>query len=231
MTHPKIFCALDTSDLNQAIEWAKAIGPVAGGLKLGMEFFNSYGPQGVEQIREACPEAAIFIDLKSHDIPNTVAATVRSLSENLAPMYLNIHASGGRAMMEASKAVCAPETKLLGVTILTSLSGEELTEIGYQDDGAEQRVKTLAALTKDSSLDGVVCSALEIEMLRELCGPDFVLMVPGIRPAGADLGDQTRVMTPERAIQIGATHLVIGRPITGADDPGQAAQEILDSLS
>ncbi len=230
MTEPKIFCALDTSDLNQAIDWARAIGPVTGGLKLGLEFFNSFGPQGVEQVREACPQAAIFVDLKFHDIPNTVAGAVRSICNTLSPAYLNVHAGGGQAMMEAAKAACGPSTKLLGVTILTSLSHEELRDIGYEGENVASSVQRLALLTKKSGLDGVVCSAHEIELLRETCGDDFVLMVPGIRPAGADVGDQKRVMTPKEALDKGATHLVIGRPITKAADPAQAAQDILNTL-
>ncbi len=231
MNPPTIFCALDTSDLDQAIIWAAEIGPLTGGLKLGLEFFNSFGPQGVEKVREACPEAALFMDLKFHDIPNTVAGAVRTISENLAPAYLNIHAGGGQAMMEAAKAACASPTRLLAVTILTSLSHSDLCKIGYQGDTEADSVKRLAKLAQSSGLDGVVCSALEIEMLRSECGADFILMVPGIRPAGADLQDQKRVMTPQQAVHLGATHLVIGRPITGADDPVAAAQELLDNLS
>ena len=226
----KIFCALDTSNLEQAVNWAKTIGPVTNGLKLGMEFVNSFGPQGIEAVKEAAPTADLFIDLKFHDIPNTVAGAVRTICNNFAPAYLNVHAGGGQTMMEAAKEACGAKTKLLGVTILTSLSFEEVEQIGYEGQEVADSVKRLAILTKESGLDGVVCSALEIEMLRNVCGHDFELMVPGIRPAGSAIGDQKRIMTPPDAINAGATHLVIGRPITGADDPAKTAQEILNTL-
>lgn len=225
-----IFCALDTDDLATAQHWAQTIGPVTGALKLGMEFFNRFGPAGVETVREACPEAALFIDLKFHDIPNTVAAAVRTVCENLAPAYLNVHAAGGRAMMEAAKAACTGDTRLLAVTILTSLDDADLQEVGYSEGTAGQ-VKRLALLTKDSGLDGVVCSAHDITTLRAACGADFDLMVPGIRPAGSASGDQKRIMTPAEALAQGATHLVIGRPITQAPDPAAAARTILEALA
>lgn len=226
---PKIFCALDTSEIEQAKSWAASIGPVTGGLKVGMEFVNSFGPQGIEAVREACPEAALFIDLKFHDIPNTVAAAVRTMCAQFAPAYLNVHSAGGRSMMEAAKDACGDQTKLLAVTILTSLTQDEIDGVGYGRSLQEQVVR-MAQLTKESGLDGVVCSAHEIAFIRAACGDDFALMVPGIRPAGAALGDQKRVMNPQEALDQGATHLVIGRPITGADDPALAAQAIVDSI-
>lgn len=226
-----IYCALDTDDLNTATQWAAAIGPVTKGLKVGMEFVNSFGPQGIEAVKEACPDADLFIDLKFHDIPNTVAAAVRTTSNHFQPAYLNVHAGGGLTMMKAAKEACHPDTKLLGVTILTSLSHEELRQIGYEGADVAESVKRLALLTQEAGLDGVVCSAHEIEMLRDICGPDFDLMVPGIRPAGADKGDQKRVMTPPEALAKGATHLVIGRPITQSADPAASAHRIIDSLS
>lgn len=230
---PLIFCALDTSDLNQAVHWARAVGPVTGGLKLGLEFVNSFGPQGIEAVQKACPQAALFIDLKFYDIPNTVAGAVRTICRNFSPAYLNVHASGGQAMMEAAKEACVQshsgDSKLLAVTVLTSLSDDELQKIGYEK-GLSDRVVQMAGLAQKSGLDGVVCSAHEIELIRKACGSDFVLMVPGIRPVGSDQGDQKRVMTPKQAVQAGATHLVIGRPITGSDDPARAAQDILDQL-
>ncbi len=226
---PVIFCAIDTADLEQAEKLIGDIGPVTGGIKLGLEFFNTFGPQGVAQVMKACPEAALFLDLKLHDIPNTVAASVKAVSESVCPAYLNVHASGGVEMMKAAKAACAPDTRLLAVTILTSLSDIELGDIGYEGP-AETCVKRLANLTQEAGLDGVVCSAIEIETLRTQCGPDFTLMVPGIRPEGADANDQKRVMSPKDAMTAGASHLVIGRPITGADDPAKAAKEILEHL-
>jgi orotidine-5'-phosphate decarboxylase len=225
----KIYCAIDTNDLNRACDLTRAIAPVTGGIKIGMEFFNTFGPQGIETIREAAPEAALFIDLKFHDIPNTVAAAVKTISNNLAPAYLNVHASGGLEMMQAARAACNPASKLLAVTILTSLSDHDLTAIGYAHNAARQ-VEQLALLTQKAGLNGVVCSSHEITALRKACGQDFTLMVPGIRPAGAATGDQKRTMTPSEALHLGATHLVIGRPITNAPDPAQAAAEILKSL-
>ena len=232
MTHtsPRIFCAIDTASLEAARSLIETVGPITGGIKLGMEFFSTFGPAGVEDVMSACPEAALFIDLKFHDIPSTVAATVKTVSHRLNPAYLNVHASGGPEMMRAAKAACAPSTKLLSVTVLTSLSILELGDVGI-DCAPQIQVERLARLTRDAGLDGVVCSAEEIGTLRTKFGPDFVLMVPGIRPDGADAGDQKRVMTPERAIELGATHLVIGRPITKADDPAAAARAIVESIT
>lgn len=228
-TLPQIYCAIDTNDLQKAIDLTAQIAPVTGGIKLGLEFFNRFGPQGIEAVMEAAPNASYFIDLKFHDIPNTVAGAVRSICENLSPTYLNVHASGGQAMMEAALAACGATTKLLAVTILTSLDDADMQAIGYQNNTADQ-VQTLAALTQKAGLAGVVCSSHEISAIHQQCGPDFTLMVPGIRPAGTDQGDQKRIMTPQDALAKGATHLVIGRPITGAADPAQAAATILESL-
>ena len=225
----KIFCAIDTADIEHACELSARIAPVTGGIKLGLEFFNAYGPAGIEKVLTAAPDAQLFIDLKFHDIPNTVAGAVRSICSNFSPAHLNVHAAGGRAMMEAAKAACGSNTKLLAVTLLTSLDDVAIEEIGYEA-GLSARVEQMSKLTQDSGLDGVVCSAHEIATLRAACGDDFALMVPGIRPAGADQGDQKRVMTPKEALSAGATHLVIGRPITKAADPAQAAQKILESL-
>lgn len=226
---PLIFCALDTSNLSQAKEWANQIGPVTGALKIGMEFVNSFGPQGIEAVQKACPAAQLFIDLKFHDIPNTVAKAVKTVSENFHPAYLNVHASGGRIMMQEAMAMCEPETKLLAVTVLTSMNDALLASVG-QGTPVDAQVGRLALLTRDAGLAGVVCSAHEIKSLRTLCGENFTLMVPGIRPAGADTQDQQRVMTPKEALDAGASHLVIGRPITQSDDPAKAAAEILESL-
>lgn len=228
---PRIFCALDTDNLADACHLAHEIGPVTGALKIGMEFVNTYGPQGIEAIQNSAPDAQLFIDLKFHDIPNTVASAIRTVSNNFEPAYLNVHAAGGLEMMQAAQDACHKNTKLLAVTILTSLNQEALKQVGYEGETVADSVKRLALLTKESGLSGVVCSALEIEMLRGACGPDFELMVPGIRPAGADVGDQKRVMTPAQAIQAGATHIVVGRPITRAENPAQAAEEILKEIS
>jgi len=232
MTDKKTYCAIDTGDIDHACSLVKDISSHCG-IKLGMEFFNAFGPQGIEKILKTAPDASLFIDLKYHDIPNTVAGAVRSICTHFAPDYLNVHASGGRAMMEAAQEACeatsSSKTKLLAVTILTALSDEDLGDIGYAHKTAEQ-VKRLALLTQQSGLAGVVCSSHEIKMLREACGDDFALMVPGIRPLGSDHGDQKRVMTPSEAIHLGATHLVIGRPITKAGNPAKAAEEIMNSL-
>lgn len=237
MTQPKIFCALDTPDLTNAKTLAGILAPLGIGLKLGLEFFSANGPQGLKAIRDAFPDARLFVDLKFHDIPNTVAHAVRGITR-LAPDYLNLHASGGSEMMrmaqeamldEAAKNGIKTAPKLLAVTILTSLTDQSLQDIGYAHAVSDQVVK-LAQLTQSSGLAGVVCSGHEITSLRKTLGPDFVLMVPGIRPADADVQDQKRVMTPKEALHAGATHLVIGRPITGAADAAEAAQNILKAL-
>lgn len=229
MTKPLIFCALDTSDLDQALHWARSIGPVTGGLKLGMEFIGVHGPQGIGAIQKAAPDAKLFIDLKFHDIPKTVAGAVKAYGNAFQPLYLNVHTSGGRSMLQEAQAACPPQTRLLGVTLLTSLQEEDLDMIGYQPD-VSVRVLHLARLAQQCGMAGVVCSGHEIAALRRERGPDFVLMVPGIRPAGADTHDQKRTLTPQEAVAAGATHLVIGRPITATPDPAAAAREILQGL-
>lgn len=226
---PEIFCALDTADLPHAIALSRMVGPVTGGIKLGLEFFNAHGLEGVLRVMQESGGAQLFLDLKYHDIPNTVAGAVRAACLRVRPAYLNVHASGGIDMMKAAKAVCAPETKLLGVTVLTSLEEDNIAQIGLKA-GLTERVEQLALLAREAGLDGVVCSAHEIASLRKLCGPDFILMVPGIRPEGAAAGDQKRVMTPQQAAKAGASHLAIGRPITGAAQPDQAARDILKDL-
>jgi len=231
MTHnlPPVFCAIDTPDFERAKNLIAQIAPSGCGVKLGMEFFNSFGPDGVKRIIDECDNPPIFLDFKYYDIPNTVAGAVRAASK-LGVAYLNVHASGGLDMMKAAKEACAPETKLIAVTILTSFDEESMKAAGYQA-GVKDRVIQLAQLTQKAGLDGVVCSSHEIEALRATCGTDFALMVPGIRPAGSDANDQKRIMTPQEAMKKGATHLVIGRPITGADDPAKAALDIMKSLS
>lgn len=227
-TLPKVFCAIDTPDLNQAVSLISSLSAAGCGVKLGLEFFSAHGPHGVRNIMEKCGRPPVFLDLKYHDIPNTVAGAVRAASE-LGVLYLNVHASGGLEMMCAAKEACAPGVRLLAVTLLTSLDEQAIAKIGYQK-GLESRVRQMALLTQEAGLDGIVCSAREVRLVREACGPDFILMVPGIRPAGADTQDQKRSMTPQDALNAGATHLVIGRPITQADNPAAAAEEILKSL-
>ncbi len=228
-TSPVIFCAIDTADVERAVFLSSQIGPVTGGIKLGLEFFNAFGLEGVKRVVDASGGAQLFVDLKFHDIPNTVAGAVGAICRSVQPAYLNVHASGGAEMMKAAKDACAEETKLLAVTILTSLDEDALEAVGYKPD-LSARVEQLAKLAQGSGVDGVVCSAHEISRLRRTCGDDFALMVPGIRPEGAEKGDQKRVMTPKQALDEGATYLVIGRPITEAERPGEAAQAILDSL-
>ncbi len=229
-TLPSIFCAIDKPDLKSALTLCEQISQSGIGIKLGMEFFNALGPQGILEVHNAFPNTPIFVDLKYHDIPNTVASAIRSVTSQFKPAYLNVHAAGGIEMMRAAKAACPTETKLIAVTILTSLDEEAIKEVGYHD-GVRERVVQMARLTQDAGLDGAVCSSHEIEAIREACGDDFALMVPGIRPAGSDIGDQKRIMTPAQAMDKGATHLVIGRPITQSDDPAKTAQDIINSLN
>ncbi|HRC27673.1 MAG TPA: orotidine-5'-phosphate decarboxylase, partial [Alphaproteobacteria bacterium] len=210
---PEIFCALDTPDIERAKTLAAALASVTGSIKLGLEFFNAHGPQGVGEILRVAPGVPLFLDLKYHDIPNTVAGAVRAATA-LRPAYLNVHAAGGLDMMRAAREAAGEEAarlgcavpKLLAVTVLTSLDDAALAQVGQARPASDQ-VRRLAELTREAGLDGVVCSAHEIAALRASCGADFVLMVPGIRPAGAEVGDQKRVMTPAQAMKAGATHL------------------------
>jgi orotidine-5'-phosphate decarboxylase len=229
---PLIYCAIDTPDLGQAKNLVQQVVSAGCGIKLGLEFFNMFGPQGVEALMNDAPDASLFLDLKFHDIPNTVAGAVNAISKAFAPDYLNIHAAGGSEMMCAARDAVydGSKTRLLAVTILTSLDQKSLAQVGYAGS-SQDNVLRLANLTQDAGLAGIVCSAHEIVPVRQLCEDDFVLMVPGIRPLGSDKGDQKRVMTPKVAMTAGATHLVIGRPITQAPDPTRAAQDILDRLN
>lgn len=224
-----VFVALDTTDPDYARQLAERVRPSVGGLKLGMEFFNAHGPAGVRPFLDM--GMPVFLDLKYHDIPNTVAGACRAAA-SLGVSILNVHAQGGAAMMRAAldavKSV-NPSTKLIAVTMLTSLSDEDLPSVGLTPPVGDQ-VLRLASLTQQCGLDGVVCSAHEIEVLRRELGPDFLLVVPGIRPVGAAVGDQRRVMGPAQARDAGASLLVIGRPITQAADPGQAARDIAESI-
>ncbi len=226
------FCAIDTTDPDRATRLAEIAAAAGGGIKIGKEFFNRHGPEGVRRLR-AGGEAPLFLDLKFHDIPNTVAGAVRAALD-LAPAILNVHAAGGRGMLNAARE--AVETagtgrpKLIAVTVLTSLDASDLAEIGLAGP-VEARTLALARLTRECDLDGVVCSPREIAPLRAALGPDFLLVVPGVRPAGAALGDQKRVMTPGEALRAGADHLVVGRPISAAEDPAAAARAIAAELA
>jgi orotidine-5'-phosphate decarboxylase len=224
-----IYVALDTTDPDYARELAERVRPHVGGLKLGLEFFNAHGPDGVRPFVEM--GVPVFLDLKYHDIPNTVAGACRAAAQ-LGVSILNVHAQGGAAMMraglDAAKSV-SPSTKIIAVTMLTSLGDEDLPGLGLKPPVGDQ-VLRLAVLAQQCGLDGVVCSAHEIARLRKELGPDFLLVVPGIRPAGSAPGDQRRVMGPAEARDAGASVLVIGRPITGAADPALAARDIAQSL-
>jgi len=224
-----VYVALDTTDIDYARQLAERVRGSVGGLKLGLEFFNAHGPEGVRSF-EGCG-LPIFLDLKLHDIPNTVAGAARAAA-SLGVSLLNVHAQGGSAMMraalEAAKSI-SPSTKVIAVTILTSLSDADLLSIGMIPPIADQVVR-LATLARQCGLDGVVCSAHEIARLRKELGPDILLVVPGIRPAGSALGDQRRVMGPTEALDAGADILVIGRPITAASDPALAARSIAQNL-
>lgn len=227
-----LFTAIDTLDLEVATALGRRLAPVTGGLKIGKEFFTAHGPAGVLAI--AGKETPLFLDLKFHDIPNTVAGGVRAAASVLAPSMLTIHASGGAAMIRAAADAAAEfgdaRPLILAVTVLTSLDETDLAAIGVSGS-VEAQVLRLAILAKENGADGVVCSPREIAALRRALGPDFKLVVPGIRPAGAETGDQKRVKTPAEAMREGASFLVVGRPITGAPDPAEAARAIIGDIA
>jgi orotidine-5'-phosphate decarboxylase len=231
MNRNPILCAIDTPDPGRARALAAAVSGAVGGIKLGLEFFVANGPAAVRQMAGATP---LFLDLKLHDIPNTVAAAVRAAAA-LEPLLLTIHCAGGVAMMRAAAAAAseaghgARRMKLIGVTVLTSLDDGDLSATGQRGTTGEQ-AQRLALLARDSGLDGVVCSPHEIAALRAACGPSFLLVVPGIRPSGTAAADQKRVMEPRAALDAGADCLVIGRPISEAADPGAAARAIAAAL-
>lgn len=224
-----VFVALDTPDLARALEIAAAVKPYVGGLKVGLEFISALGPDAVRRVVDT--GVPVFADVKFHDIPNTVAGAARAIA-GLGIAMFNVHASGGGAMMLAAAEAIAPLSPrplLVAVTVLTSLDEAALEAVGQQGPASAQ-VERLASLTKKAGLDGVVCSAHELATVRGAAGPDFLTIVPGIRPAGAALGDQRRVMTPAEARAAGADILVVGRPITAAADPAAAARAIAHEL-
>ncbi len=227
----RIYCALDTTDLGRAMALAGELAGKVGGVKLGVEFFGANGPAGVARVSEA--GLPIFLDLKFHDIPNSVAGAVRAMLP-LGPARLTVHASGGGAMLRAAMDAAAEageaRPRILAVTVLTSLDDGDLEAVGQQSPAGEQ-VRRLAALARNSGVDGAVCSPREVAALRAECGPEFLLIVPGIRPAWAASGDQKRVMGPAEAVAAGADYLVIGRPITEADDPADAARRIVEEMA
>jgi orotidine-5'-phosphate decarboxylase len=220
-----VYVALDTPSLERAKALAEQVRVNAGGVKLGLEFFAANGPAGVAAILEL--GVPVFLDLKLHDIPNTVAKAVEALRP-LEPSVLTVHSAGGRAMLEAAKAAAAPTTKVVGVTVLTSLDADDLQSIGVGCRPSEQ-VERLAALARSAGLDGIVCSGAEVAAARA-AWPEGFFVVPGVRPAGGAQADQKRVVTPREAIDAGASILVIGRPITGANDPVSALRDVALSL-
>ena len=224
-----IIVAIDKNSETEAYELSKELRGHIGAIKLGLEYFDTFGPEGIIKIQNL--DIPIFLDLKIHDIPQTVKKTIDTIS-SLKPAILNIHALGGKKMMEyALDAVSksSPATYLIAVSILTSLDNDDLRMMGI-DISTKKIVSNLAKLAKEIGLSGVVCSSEEIKMVRESCGKNFKIIVPGIRPEGSNKNDQKRVMTPKEAIILGADHLVIGRPITESKDPKNTAIEIINSI-
>jgi len=228
--HNPIIAALDVSGAARALALAEQLAPAVGAFKIGKELFVAAGPDIIRRVRDT--GAAVFLDLKFHDIPNTVAKTVASAAR-LNVQMLTVHASGGTEMLRAAQAAAdeAENTPLiLGVTVLTSMDETDLAETGIQKNPAQQ-VQHLATLATAAGLNGLVCSPKEITPLRAILPLETQLITPGIRPAGTDTGDQKRVLTPPKAIEAGASWLVIGRPIYAAENPRAAAEALLDSLA
>ena len=224
-----IIVALDAKSQYDALTIAEQLDPALCRVKVGKALFTHEGPSVVNALHDKGFE--VFLDLKFHDIPNTTAQAVCAAAD-LGVWMVNVHASGGRKMMET----CVERlkagnynTQLIAVTVLTSMGREDLKDIGLDIEPFEQ-VKRLAKLTQDSGLDGVVCSAQEAKMLRETLGQDFALVTPGIRPAGSNADDQKRIVTPKQAMLDGSTHLVIGRPITQSENPSQTLRDILATI-
>ncbi len=224
----RLIVALDTVDLGRARTWADAVGPHVGLIKLGLEFFLANGKAGFA----ALAGTPIFLDLKLHDIPNTVAGGVRAVLP-LRPRMLTIHAGGGSAMVRAAAQAAASagtdRPMILAVTVLTSLGQDDLNNVGIATTATEQVIR-LGRLAIDAGADGLVCSPLEVALLRQAFGPKVKLVVPGIRPDGSAAGDQARTMTPAQAVAAGADWIVVGRPVTGADDVGAAGAAIAASI-
>lgn len=232
----RLLVALDTSDLERAAGLAQALEGAVGGIKIGLELYSARGIEGVRQL--AALGLPIFLDLKLHDIPNTVARAVRAVLP-LKPFMLTVHAAGGSAMLRAATAAAAEagahRPHLVAVTVLTSLDAADLAELGQMGPAAEQ-VLRLATVARDAGIDGVVCSPNEVRLLRGRLGAGFILVVPGIRPAWTASAtetsdDQKRVMAPGEAVAAGADYLVIGRPITAARSPREAAERIAAEIA
>lgn len=224
MSNP-LYVAIDTPYLEDALELTKRIKHHVGGVKLGLEFFCANGHHGVHEMAKI--GLPIFLDLKLHDIPNTVAKAIQALRP-LEPAILTVHAAGGRAMLEEAKAVAGLNTKVVAVTVLTSLDAPDLDDIGVGGTPHEQVVR-LAALAREAGLDGIVCSGQEVKAARK-AWPGGFFVVPGVRPSNGSAGDQKRVVTPAQAMADGASILVVGRPISQSPDPDLAAREIEATL-
>lgn len=230
-----IICAIDTTDVARAKSLVSKLSGKVGAFKLGLEFFTANGAHGVQQI--ASSAAPVFLDLKFHDIPNTVAGAVKAAA-GIDAFMMTVHAAGGAEMMKAAAAAASENAAktgrrramVVGVTVLTSMNDRDVASTGVQGAVSDQ-VKRLTELAQASDLDGVVCSPHEIEALRRECDRDFKLVVPGIRPEGSAAGDQKRVMTPGQAVALGADYLVIGRPITQAEDPIQVVAAISRTIA
>ncbi len=230
MLDPKVVIALDFNNTQESLKFASKVSPNLCRLKIGKELFSIGGPELVKEL--ISQKFDVFLDLKYHDIPNTVAKACQSAA-NMGVWMLNIHALGGLKMMRAAKEAvesCQHQPILVAVTILTSMEPEDLELIGLSNSPKEN-VLRLAKLAKQAGLDGVVCSAQESAMLRSEIGKDFCLITPGIRPEGADINDQKRIMTPVEAINYGSNYLVIGRPITQAKDPISVLKSINKSIA
>lgn len=231
MLDPRVIVALDYQNEDDAFAFVDKIDPKQCRLKVGKEMFTYFGPNFVRSLQSRGFD--IFLDLKFHDIPNTCSKAVQAAAE-LGVWMTNIHASGGERMMTASREILEPYGKdrpiLIAVTVLTSMAQDDLNGIGIEVP-ANEHVLRLARLTKDSGLDGIVCSAQEASTLKPALGKEFQLITPGIRPAGSDAGDQKRIMTPVDAITSGSDYLVIGRPITQANNPQLVLEEINASLA
>jgi len=230
-----LIIALDVDTTEEAITLADRLGFYAGAFKVGMQLYNSAGPMVINRLKEK--NASVFVDLKLHDIPNTVAGAARVLTRH-GVSILNVHASGGREMMRAAVNAARDEAETAGVdcplvvavTVLTSIDQEVFNnEIGIPGS-IKERVVTWAKMAQEAGLDGVVASPHEITAIRKACGKDFVIITPGVRPAGMDAHDQKRTMTPGEAIRLGATYLVVGRPVTASIDPVRAARAILEEI-
>lgn len=224
----RLIVALDVDSRARAEGLVDELAPHVGMFKVGKELFTAEGPEMVRSIVNA--GGRVFLDLKFHDIPNTVAKAVGTASR-LGAFFVTVHTAGGRAMLEAAaSALPAEGTQLLGVTVLTSHTDETLREVGARGTVVET-VRQLAVLARDSGIDGVVCSPHEIGLIRETVGDDMVIVTPGIRPRGSAKGDQARVMTPGEALRLGCDYMVVGRPITEAASPKDAAQAIVEEIS